>query len=74
MSGNLPESLIEKWICNDKHRMERPNRDGMNSLSGVVNQESACDNDSSRIGILPIEWRRSRTAGVKCRKPGLCTC
>jgi hypothetical protein len=28
-------------IGNDKHRMRRPNRDGINILSGVVNQESA---------------------------------
>src|ERR1039457_7116899 len=31
---------------------------------------SACDKDSSRVCILPIEERGSRTPGVSCRKLG----
>jgi hypothetical protein len=38
--AGYPETGI--WeITPEKHRMGRPNRDGINSLPGVVNQESA---------------------------------
>ena len=33
--------------------------------------QSVCDKDSSRVGILPVEKRRSRTPGVSWPKLGI---
>ena len=48
----IANALIQFQISTEKHRMGRPNRDGINSPSGVVNQESAWRLESREPAVL----------------------